>query len=158
MFQMSQGLGWVLHRHKSTRDAMASGVMTKVLIKRWSGTDSGTRSVMNWHISTVVVKRVTLNVSLKELSTMARCIRHRGCTLPWGLMSYSESKCTNCARYTTLNLKPVYKIVSNPLKSPILYSLKRCPTSIWRLSSMMFSGYTSRIPNAYKSMETTLMT
>ena len=72
----------MLKRLKSTRNATASGVMKKVLIDRLSRTDSGTKSVMNWLIGTGAVERVTSNVWLKELCTMAKCIRHRECTLP----------------------------------------------------------------------------
>ena len=155
---MTHGLEWVLKRLKSTRNARAGGVTKTVLTKRWSGMGSGTRFVMNWQTHTVGVERVTSNVWLKVLSTMARCIRHRGCTLPWGLMKFSESKCTNCALNTTLNLKTLKKIETSPLKCPILYFLKRSPTLICLLSSMMSFGHTSQMPNVYRLTETTLMT
>ena len=80
MFQISHGLESVLKRLKSTQNFTASGVTKKVLIERLSETGSGTRSVMNWQISIVAVERVTSNAWLKALSTMARCIRHKGCT------------------------------------------------------------------------------
>lgn len=155
---MSRGLEWVLKRLKTTQNARAGGVSKTVLTKKWSETGSGTKYVMNWQTHTVAVVRVTSNVWLKVLSTMAKCIRHREYTLPWGLIKFSESKCTNCALNTTLPLQKVKKIETTPLKCPIICFLKRSPTLIWQLFSMIFSGHTNRMLNVYRLMETTLMT